>query len=300
MVQGTLRLARIGNQRRPVPENFCLDTNRDEMLSFFWNFRRLMSLPVRGRLLPKNVGARVPKIWSYYDFAAIKKITPAAALVFASEFDRIRRVFDRPLYAVDLHKWNPEVVRTLRDIGFFSLLGIEAPCSERPNDQIVVFRFRSNTKVVSEEIGGEGSSLLGDLFAAIEGNQSLRLNLYTAVLEAMQNVIDHAYVDRFFHGIRHVKAWWLGAAADRLNRELTVTLYDQGITIPVSLPFRQGTPLLGDALRKLFGLDYDPEDTKYDAAARCGLYEVQSGGKVSTEVLQVPLGGTLIEIRAAF
>jgi hypothetical protein len=324
-----------------VPENFCSDTNRDEMLSFLWNFRRRMSLPIRGRALANNRGSRIPTIGSYYDFAAIKRITPAAALVFASEFDRIRRVFDRPMYAIDVDKWNPDVVRTLRDIGFFSLLGIEEPppLSTGPSDPIVV-RFRSNTKVVSEEIGGEGSSLLGDLFAAIQGDPSLRLNLYTAVLEAMQNVIDHAYVEQFFYRIRHVKSRWLSAAADRVKRELIVTLYDQGITIPVSLPYRQSLSLLGEAIHKLFGLDYDPNDTEYDAAAieaavrlsatstgkdyhgkglstmrdvvtscangrlrivsRCGLYEVQSGGKTYREVLSVPLGGTLIEIRATF
>jgi hypothetical protein len=78
----------------------------------------------------------------------------------------------------------------LRDIGFFSLLEIEAPEPAQGDDQTLVLRFRSNTKVVSSEIGGEGS-LLADLFAAIPGEERLRLNLYTAVLEAMQNVIDH-------------------------------------------------------------------------------------------------------------
>ena len=112
-----------------------------------------------------------------------------------------------------------------------------------------------------------GPPHLGDLFAAIRGDPSLRLNLYTAVLEAMQNVIDHAYVDEFFYRVRHVKSWWLSAAADRATREVTVTLYDQGITIPVSLPFRQTLPLIGDTIRKLFGLEYDPQDPKYDAAA---------------------------------
>jgi hypothetical protein len=340
MTAGVLLRAHVGNQRLPVPENFCLETNRDEMLSFLWSFRRRMSLPIRGRVLADNYGSRIPKIGTYYDFAAIKKITPAAALVFASEFDRIRRVYNRTLYAIDIDKWNPEVIGTLRDIGFFSLLGIEdSPPTAQPNNPIVL-RFRSNTKVVSEEIGGEGSSLLGDLFATIQGDQALRLSLYTAILEAMQNVIDHAYVETFFYKTRHVKSWWLSASADRVSRELTVILYDQGITIPVSLPYRQTLVLVGDTFRKLFGMDYDPNDPKYDAAAleaavrlsatstgkdyhgkglntmcdvvtacangririvsRCGLYEVQSGGKVTTEVLPVPLGGTLIEIRAAF
>ena len=91
--EGVLLRARVSNLRKAVPENFCLDTNRDEMLAFFWNFRRQMSLPIRGRVLPTKYGSRVPRIGSYYDFAAIKKITPAAALVFASELDRIPPAF---------------------------------------------------------------------------------------------------------------------------------------------------------------------------------------------------------------
>jgi hypothetical protein len=68
------------------------------MLAFFSDFRKRMTLPIRGRmLLPKSPGARVVRIRDYYDFATIEKITPAAALIFASEFDRSHRQTGRAL-----------------------------------------------------------------------------------------------------------------------------------------------------------------------------------------------------------
>jgi hypothetical protein len=340
--EGSIRYARVGGTRFDVPADFCLDSNRDEMLAFLSDFRKRMSLPKKGWIpLPKSSGARTANIRGYYDFAAIQRITPAAALVFASEYDRVGRLSDapRPLYAIDIDKWNKDVLRTLRDIGFLSLLGIELPIPVAGDGRFLVLRFRSNTKVVSTEVGGEGS-LLADLFAAIGGDASLRLNLYTAILEAMQNVIDHAYADQFFRGVRHVRAWWLSGAADLVNRELNIALYDQGITIPVSLPYRRGASQIKEAFGSLFGLQYDPSDTKFDGQAieaavqlsttstgkeyhgkglstmrdvvtacskghlrivsRYGEYQVRAGGATSVELLTVPLRGTLVQITAAF
>ena len=62
------------------------------------------------------------------------------------------------------------------------------------------------------------------------------LALCGAVVDALENVHDHAYPSDHFVGIRHVPNWWFTGAAHEDKRWLILGVYDQGITIPVSLP----------------------------------------------------------------
>ena len=62
------------------------------------------------------------------------------------------------------------------------------------------------------------------------------LALNSALSEAMANVARHAYPSEFDFRFAHVNAWWVTASADRANRRLTVVVYDQGASIPVTIP----------------------------------------------------------------
>ncbi|HGO5005197.1 TPA: hypothetical protein MDU37_003311, partial [Klebsiella pneumoniae] len=59
--------------------------------------------------------------------------------------------------------------------------------------------------------------------------------LYSGLSEAITNVVHHAYPDnKGYH--EDDKQWYLTASYDGENRIIKVVFYDQGITIPGSLP----------------------------------------------------------------
>jgi hypothetical protein len=105
------------------------------------------------------------------------------------------------------------------------------------------------------------------LFGRAGGDGGLRLALCGAVVDALENVRDHAYPPDHFVGIRHVPNWWFTGAAHRDQRWLILAVYDAGITIPVSLPRRFGLEHVVSMFQTWFRLPFDPRDLQYDGAA---------------------------------
>jgi hypothetical protein len=62
------------------------------------------------------------------------------------------------------------------------------------------------------------------------------VHLYGAMVEGIVNVVRHAYPADGIFPIRPVKRWWMTGAVDREQGWTTAVIFDQGITIPVSLP----------------------------------------------------------------
>jgi hypothetical protein len=91
--------------------------------------------------------------------------------------------------------------------------------------------------------------------------------IYSVLIEAMDNVINHAYPNNIAMPYRVVKRWWMTAAIDRAEGKLTVAIYDQGVSIPVSLPLWHGYGRLRRVLRRALGMEHDPTDTSQDGEA---------------------------------
>jgi hypothetical protein len=62
-----------------------------------------------------------------------------------------------------------------------------------------------------------------------------RLRLYSALVEAFENSRRHAYpkTASINPAVSH---WWMSGAACQAEKRLTLVVYDQGVTIPASLP----------------------------------------------------------------
>jgi hypothetical protein len=143
--------------KTPMPEDFCLIQNHEAVTEFLGELRH--NLTVAGQKLEKfklEGGSRRRAMRTqliadnYVDFATLKRITPASALVLASEFDRAIAVFDAPdwLHAINIDQWNPGVLRTLDNLGFLSLLGVERQKSDfAVSDGIYTVPFLSGAKV---------------------------------------------------------------------------------------------------------------------------------------------------------
>jgi hypothetical protein len=196
----------LARRREEMPAVFCLTENHDQVAKFLLNLRqdisiggeRLRQLRMSGGLRRAERRRRTWIYDSYADFATMDRITPAAALVLASEYHRADTLFEfgNRLTAVNLDKWKPEVRSTLKEVGFLSLLGVDdQPVKLAERDGVFTVPFLSGSKVDGAAI----DKLIRALASLAEtggiGDSETLLNhsrVYDGLGEAIQNVEDHA------------------------------------------------------------------------------------------------------------
>ncbi|RVT99115.1 hypothetical protein EOD42_03130 [Rhodovarius crocodyli] len=282
---GQTRSGKVTGPGLKMPANFCLDSNYAEVSAFLEKMRESLHQGMekwiaKGR--PKSNNAIITK---WFDFSTIQRITPSAALVLAAEFDRLRLIGQRGLIAIDVHKWNPDVLSTLRRLGLFEIWEMDPPSYdylENDSDNLFIIPMRSGHEVLGQaasQLNGEianvvievvKSSLIGKTYSDAELDEiwdDKAGNIYIILIEAMDNVINHAYTDDKINGLRTVKRWWMTAAIDRLRSKLTVAIYDQGISIPVSLPYSENYPKIKGLIRDFLGVEHDIENPRHDGVA---------------------------------
>lgn len=223
--------------RVPLPAVMCFDDNCAETLEAISSLRtHLLAVFALAR---RRAMLHVPKtrrrtLVGFRDFATMTRITPAAALVLAAEFERIKILTGNPPLVVNVGSWAPEVFMTLWEIGFFEIVGF--PTGQKEPEvvgPVKVLKMRSGKTADAGEIAmlisglkelypGEGESVHGGM-----------THLYGAMIEAVGNVCGHAYPRP---SAAAVGRWWMTGAVDAANRRTTAVIFDQGVSIPVSLP----------------------------------------------------------------
>jgi hypothetical protein len=260
----------------PMPANFCLMENYDAVASFLEELRH--SLTITGQKLNAlrlEGGMRRRMSWnrtiveSYIDFATLKRISPVSALVLASEYDRAINVFSINdwLRAINVDSWDPEVFQTLNDVGFLSLLGVEKAADLAVRNGIVTVPFLSGTKVNGASIDKliRAMASLADSSGVHDSDTLLqRSRVYDGLGEAIQNVEDHAYPTGAFGDYPVVKKWWMTGAVEPSKKRFTIAIYDQGISIPVSLPRWTRFAEFRSEFARVVGSEYDPVAPEYD------------------------------------
>jgi len=274
--------------RRP-PAQICLQENPTETISFFDEWRSENAIktsvanPSRYQWVakPKKQG-RLGKIRGYVDYSKIEYISTASALVIAAEYDRARRLSGHVPPTINLHDWSEQVFAKLYELGFFEIVGLSRDLGHLYQDsedvrtmKIVCGRNAADLQRTSESLI-ELSKYI-DLDGPLEDEVVLALN--SALSEAMVNVARHAYPNDYDFHYRHVDSWWVTASAHRGKRRLTVVMYDQGASIPVTLPRKTWARSLQDfvvrnlTLHKEF--EYQDDATFIQGAMRRG--ETQTG-----------------------
>jgi hypothetical protein len=251
-----------------LPEVMCLDENLEETLLFFQGLReRTLKRGISLGGGPKTKPKRVKWIRGYTDFTTTRRVSPGAALILAAEYDRINRVGTSIPNTVDIDKWHPSVYATLHALGFFELLGFNNFSSSLPTPQTSDVLQAPMQRGENTNWQNASQALL-DLFDAVGGDQIARVNLLGAVVDAIENVRGHAYSGRSPVLNRLIPPfWWLSGAADRAARKLTLAIYDQGITVPVSLPNVWRAPAIVKTFATLFGHTFDRDHPDYDGEA---------------------------------
>lgn len=333
----------LARQRKVMPSIFCLTENHDEVAKFLLELRhdqtiggeRIQRLRMSGRL-------RRGRIYdSFIDFGTMDRITPAAALVLASEYDRANSLYDyeEEIRAINLETWKPEVRSTLQDVGFLPLLGVDPPRDHMVSHEgVYTVPFMSGSKVDGAVI----DDLILTLARFAEGrgvgdSETLlgRSRVYDGLGEAIQNVEDHAYPDNAVYANPVVKRWWMTGAVEPTKKRFNLVIYDQGISIPTSLPRWSRYDEFKATFLNAIGREYNTDDLERDGEtiaqavalgqsstgepwhgkglplmreivenasdgslrilSRCGEYVYQLGQKPSCRSFAVPLSGTLVE-----
>lgn len=223
----TRRPPRVRNKRESItiscPEVFSLDANFDEVVRVLNEIR-----DVSRRFRPNL----------YIDFRPIRDLSVSAALAFAAELDRFKRVCG-PLRPVDVREWEPTVLNLLDELGFFELLHVKTKfSSDEQSNATKYVRFRSGSKADGEKVDELRKQDLEPLVGDVPG----RTKFYAALTEAMTNVAQHAYENE-----SSLSLWWLSASFSRVESELTILIYDQGLGIPHTLQ-KKGMERLRDFL----------------------------------------------------
>ncbi len=335
-------------RRKEMPSIFCLSENHDEVAKFLLELRhdqtvggeRLQRLRMSGRLRKAQM-RRGGVYESFIDFATMDRITPATALVLASEYDRADSLYDygEGLRAINLETWKPEVRSTLQEVGFLPLLGIDPPREHlASHGGVYIVPFMSGSKVVG--------ALIDDLILGLArfaegrgvGDSEIllgRSRVYDGLGEAIQNVEDHAYPDNAVYANPVVKRWWMTGAVDPTKKRFNLVIYDQGISIPTSLPRWSRYGEFKAAFLTTIGREFNSDDLGRDGEtigqavelgrsstgkswhgkglplmreivenasdgslrilSRCGEYIYRLGQKPSCRSFAIPLSGTLVE-----
>lgn len=222
-----------------LPQNFCLEQNYEPTAEILAEMRKVLSTSLSRHYQGVKFRKRPGKMESFFDFVPVKRISPAAALIVASEYDRSRALVDWSIPLINQDKWSPAVTATLGEIGFFSLLAIAVPANAGAKSAVEIVPFMAGDSVSGDDALKLATTLADMVFAdmpedADEASIAARMKVYGPLVEAIENTILHAYTPGYDGLV--VKRWWMTGAVNPTERHVNIVVYDQGQSIPATLP----------------------------------------------------------------
>lgn len=223
--------------RTPMPEIFCLSQNAEETIKLLSEIRKnVLRRAVEAVARKKTKALKAKPLSGFYDFATMRYISPTAALILASIYHRTKFITGNKLHTVNEDQWQPQVRETLLSVGFHELLEMRKPRIDPSQDSgVIIQKFTSGSQAEGEPVGKLQeaiANLLPDPLA-----EKLRdAEPYGGMFEAVLNSRSWAYPADADWEYPPLKNWWLTGAVDLNAGRVTVVVFDQGVSIPVSLP----------------------------------------------------------------
>ena len=330
-------MAKSPKIRRKMPSTLCFDRNPAETLDVLSYLRSKLGNPIRGSRTQKKVSkhrnAKLRWTSNYTDFETIESISASAALALAAIYENSLKRSGIIPRITNISRWDADIVDIFSNLGFFEIVGYESnPIETDTNANFVILKMRSGITADSVAI----SSLINDmkgLYPSRDASEEAMVGLYGAMVEAIGNVVSHAYPGE--QSGSRLGRWWMTGAVDRRERRTKAVIYDQGVTIPVSLPRWRRFAGYTQRYFSRFGAAPDPSDPRNDGNAiaaaveesasstgeshrgqglaqmrdfvnhcqegylrvmsRCGEVIFRPGKKPEIKVYSTSVGGTLIE-----
>lgn len=173
----------------------------------------------------------------YFDF--VEYVEPAALMVLAAEIHRcrnLRRKYGQPIVS-GTYPREPQIYRQLSRAGFFKLLKLKddhVPPDDGDAQAIVIVPFITDREATAVRAANFIDILVEMTSGTIEMDDRHQRYLQGALVEAMKNAGEHAYRLKAPHQPMG-RRWWLSAAFDVGQREVSIMLFDQGAGIPATL-----------------------------------------------------------------
>jgi hypothetical protein len=227
-------------QVRRFPELMCFLREPELTLQAFEYIRRRLHANKTNRLWlkPKLNENKDVTVNGYTSMRSVKEISTSAALVLAAEYERKMKSMDESAPLFELEHWDKSLLNKLDQIGFLEKFGYHFP---KTGDQslytdVMTVPFYSGTRSEMEKVDKKLLKLVEHIDPKFKIGADMLLALNSAVGEATTNTREHAYKDYHQFQYPHVGRWWATGAASASTRTIVVSLYDQGVTIPVSYP----------------------------------------------------------------
>ena len=222
------------------PEAMCFRTNAAATLKTFHSIRSNLNRFTGEKLWlkPDLNPQKSVKIESYIAMEKVTKISTSAALVLAAEYERKTKNMDESPPIFNLKKWDSELLHKLKQIGFFERFGYDLTKDTQPKSDgdVLTVPFYSGTKLEMEKYDSKLRDLVRHIDPEYVLPKQMKLALNSAVGEAATNAREHAYIANHKYQYPPVGLWWATGAALKKERKIVISLFDQGISIPISYP----------------------------------------------------------------
>ena len=266
-----------GAYMRRFPEVLCFLRNPSETLESFDYTRKELHRNLNQKLwFRSDLDPRKEvTVNGYIGMEQVREMSTSAALVLAAEYERRTLHMEEPPPIFDLENWDVSLLDKLNQIGFFERFGysFEFDVGHSTQTDVLTVPFYSGSEDQMEKVDQKLLSLVQHIDPEFNISAEMRLALNSAVGEAVANTREHAYQTTHEFKYPHVQRWWATGAASASERKIVVSLFDQGVTIPVSYP---KLPVFAKMMSKLSLFD-DETSTKFandakliGAAARYG------------------------------
>lgn len=263
--------------RKPIqaPRIICLDKNTEETILF----ANLMRQNFKAIQSKKNVGfvrqvrpGEMPRIKSFLDFSKVEYISTAAAVIIASEYQKVMEATGKVPPAVNLDTWSKEAFGTLFGIGFFEAVGLASEevgqvYQEVDNKILKVIGVGRQDDIKLPKIREYITELYEFLYPGASVPKAVVRETLTSISEGITNTLHHAYPDPDADYSPEEKIW-ITASANRTERTLTIVLLDHGLGIPVTYPRLELKEIVKLTVERLTKSSEGPgKDAAYIAAA---------------------------------
>lgn len=271
---------RIDGQRRralyiKAPAIFSIENNREEFLGLIADYQ--------WRMWAQAEWQKGKSKSFVIDLSTVTDLTLDAALVTTAEYDRLLLLNPSMKAAIVDDEWRDEVRSLFEELGLQKLVGARHRTGKRsPNRP----KMRFIPFVSGKRVEQRHARSLIDKLREVAGREPEREYIFAALVEAIQNVRQHAYpADAAPSAVERVGKWWAAGAYDPDHETLQFVVYDQGVGIPATLP-RQG---FWSSISRLCPLEFNDADI-IAGGIRYGRTRIRSSDSPSNDAPNLPNG----------
>lgn len=217
-----------------IKKNRNLSLTLPEVMNFSSNYDHTMIAIRTIRLLTgkHKYPSHIYKL-GFVDFSKIRYISASAALVLTAELSKWDESLRKRLRP-KVKTWDKKILSQFDELGFFDLFENKDSFELEKEKNVSDIKFVRYMKGHMED--DEATLLLKSEIKRIVGSDLNQWTfLYSGLSEAITNVVQHAYPDGYGF-TESDKKWYLTASYDNKSKMIKVVFYDQGVTIPGSLP----------------------------------------------------------------